>query len=102
MHAAGSVKSDPPEPRTGLQLQGTLTPLALSALTAWAGPNSSPPPLCPCLNKAEVAPASLGVCQVGGLRPAILLSLASSISPTSSFTFSAPDTWTSLMLLFSH
>ena len=56
MHAVGSVKSDPPEPRTGLWLQGTLTPLALSALTAWAGPSSSPPPLCPCLNKAEAAP----------------------------------------------
>nr|CAI9711277.1 unnamed protein product [Rangifer tarandus platyrhynchus] len=60
VHAVGSVKSDPPEPRTGLRLQGTLTSLALSALTAWAGTSSSPLPLCPCPNKAEAAPASLG------------------------------------------
>lgn len=66
MPAVGSMKSKPSEPRTGLRLQGTLTPLALSALTAWAGPSSSPPPLCPCLNKAEVAPVSLGGCRVGG------------------------------------
>ena len=97
MPAVGSMKSKPSEPRTGLRLQGTLTPLALSALTAWAGPSSSPPPLCPCLNKAEAAPDSLGGSRVGVLRPATLLSLASSISPTSSFPFSAPDTWTSLM-----
>ena len=44
MHATGSVKPEPPEPRTGLWLQGTLIALALSARTAWVGPSSSPPP----------------------------------------------------------
>ena len=68
MHAMGSVKPEPPEPRTGLRLQGTLIPLALSARAAWVGPTAHPHPLCPCLNKAEVAPASLGGCRVRGTQ----------------------------------
>lgn len=101
MHTMGSMKPEPPVPRTGLRLQGTLIPLALSAGTTWVGPSRSPPPSLSLSEQAEAAPASLGGCRVGGLRPATLLSLACSFSPHLISPFFPPDVWTSLLLLFS-
>ena len=103
MHAMGSVKPEPPEPRTGLRLQGTLISLALSAGTTWVGPSSSPPPSLSLSEQGRSGARLPGWLSGEGDsdRPPCSASPPPS-PPTSSVPFSPPDVWISLSLLFCH
>lgn len=103
MHATGSVKPEPPEPRTGLWLQGTLIALALSARTAWVGPSSSPPPSLSLSEQGRSGAHLPGwLSGEGGSDWLPCSALPPPSPPTSSLPFSPPDVWISLSLLFSH